>query len=324
MRIEQFQPNGKKPIGEGNERKVYVDPHHEGKVIAETRLEVKQETPLQLKGKYYLTKIVHNLFPKNIPDIYQVGESKESDGSIQTIDRERITQSAEHEKLKLALQDGNEGAIDEATKLVVADIGAEMSEIDMRLSEIGLGFNIDTTIENYTRDDQGNVRYLESFTPWQVDIVNPNELEILFEEDSLREAINQLPDEKLRNECLRHLDRLLGLLEEERTQLREQKEPERPDCRERVEAFETKYAPYFSEEMFTHLNNITTVSEALADIKRKSVKIILGEVLTELQSLKSETNISDEEFERLFAKRNALMRAFGTLRNGAIDRSEPK
>lgn len=324
MRIEEFQPNRQKPIGEGNERKVYVDPNREGRVIAETRLEAKQETPLQLKGKYYLTKIVHNLFPKNIPDVYQAGESKKSDGSIQTIDRERITQSAEHEKLKLALQDGDEGTIDEATKLVVADIGAEMSEIEMRLSEIGLGFNIDSTIENYTRDDQGNVRYLEPFSPWQVDIVNPKELEVLFDEAALREAIENIPDEKTKNDCLGYFNRLLDLLEQERKGLQEQKEPERPDCRERVEAFETKYAPYFSEETLAHLNAITSVSAALADIKRKSVKIVLGEILKELEAMKSETNITNEEYTKLYAKRNALMRAFGTLRNGAIDRSEPK
>lgn len=324
MRLEQFQSAGQEPIGEGKDRKVFVDPKNKDRVIAETKADAEKETLLQLKGKYYLTKIVHNLLPENIPDVYQTGEAKEKDGGVQTIDRERITQSTEHEKLKLALRNEDENAVNEAEKLVIENIGAEMSALDMKLSEIGLGFNIDSTIENYTRDDQGNVRYLESFTPWQVDIVNPKELEVLFDEEALREAIDQVSDEKTKNECLRYLDRLLELLEEERVELHEQKEPERPDCRERVGAFETKYAPYFSKETLAHLNAISSVSEALNDVKRKSVKIILGEILTELQSMKSETNISDEEYAGLYAKRNALMRAFGTLRNGAIDRSEPK
>lgn len=324
MRPEKFQSAGQEPIGEGKDRRVFIDPKNEARVIAETKDDVEQETPLQLKGKYYLTKIVHNLFPENIPDIYQVGEAKEEDGSVQTTDRERITQSAEHEKLKLALHDGDEAAVKEAEGLVIRDIGKEMSTLDMKLSEIGLGFNIDSTLENYTRDDKGNVHYLESFTPWQVDVVDPKELEVLFDEVALREAIEKVSDEKTKNECLRYLERLLELLEEERQQLQEQKEPERPDCRERVEKFEAEYAPYFSKETLAHLNAITSVSEALADIKRKSVKVVLGEILKELQAMKSETNITDEEYAKLYAKRNALMRAFGTLRNGAIDRSEPK
>lgn len=44
----------------------------------------------------------------------------------------------------------------------------------------------------------------------------------------------------------------------------------------------------------------------------------------ELQAMKSETNITQQEYDKLYAKRNALMRAFGTYRNGSFDRSDPK
>lgn len=325
MRLEQFQSADKKPLGEGEERKVFLDPNREERVIAETKDQEVKETPRQLKGRYYLTKIVHGLLPENIPDVYQAGEAKEENGSTQTTDRERIVLTAGHEKLRAALRDNDEKAIEEARKDLVTDMGAEMSALDMNLSEIGLGFSIDdSNVGNYMRDGQGNVRYLESFKPWQKDIVNPQELEVLFDEDELREAIERLADEKTRNECLRYLDRLLELLEEEKRSLQEQNEPERPDCRERVAAFETKLAPYLTKESLAYLNAITSVPEALADIKRKGVNLILGEILAELQAMRSETNLSQEEYERLLAQRNTLMRAYGTLRNGTIDRSEPK
>lgn len=322
MRLEQFQSVGNKPFGEGDERKVFVDPKREGRVIVENKDQAEYETTLQLKGRYYLTKIVHHLLPDEIPDIHQVGEAKAKDGGKQTIDRERVTHSTGQEALQQARHEGKDE--EEARQELIAEMGEEMGDLDMKLSKLGLGFNIDSNVGNYTRNASGKVNYLESFKPWQTDVVDPKELEVLFDEAALREAIDNIPDEKTKNECLSYLDRLLDLLEEERKGLQEQKEPERPDCRERVEAFETKYAPYFSEETLAHLNAITSVSEALADIKRKSVKIVLGEILTELQAMKSETNIADEEYKQLYAKRNALMRAFGTLRNGAIDRSEPK
>lgn len=322
MRLEQFQSVGNKPFGEGDERKVFVDPKREGRVIVENKDQAEYETTLQLKGRYYLTKIVHHLLPDEIPDIHQVGEAKAKDGGKQTIDRERVTHSTGQEALQQARHEGKDE--EEARQELIAEMGEEMGDLDMKLSKLGLGFNIDSNVGNYTRNASGKVNYLESFKPWQTDVVDPKELEVLFDEAALREAIDNIPDEKTKNECLSYLDRLLDLLEEERKGLQEQKEPERPDCRERVEAFETKYAPYFSEETLAHLNAITSVSEALADIKRKSVKIVLGEILTELQAMKSETNIADEEYKQLYAKRNALMRAFGTLRNGVIDRSEPK
>lgn len=322
MRIEQFKSAGIKPIGEGDERKVFIDPKREGRVIVENKDQAEHETTLQLKGRYYLTKIVHHLLPDEIPDIYQVGEAKAIDGGKQTIDRERVTHSTGQEALQQARHEGKDE--EEARQELIAEMGKEMSDLDMKLSEIGLGLNIDSNVGNYSRSASGEVNYLESFKPWQADVVDPKELEVLFDEDALREAIDTLNDEKVKSDCLEYLDRLLELFDEEKRILQEKKEPERPDCRERVLAFESKYEPYFSEEMLEHLNSIPSVSEALADIKRKSVKIILGEVLAELQTMKTETNITDEEHARLYAKRNALMRAFGTLRNGTIDRSEPQ
>jgi hypothetical protein len=319
MRLEKLQSANQKPIGEGDDHKVFVDPNHEGKVIVETKNDSVKETLPQLKGKYYLTKIAHTLLPDHIPNIHQATEWE--DGA-QTIDRERAPHTIGQEKLqKTRSNDGNE---EEARKLMLEEMGSEMTGLDMKLEDIGLGFNIDSNVGNYTRSASGKINYLETFKPWQVDIANPKELEVLFDESTLREAINKLTDKEARKECLQHLERLINLMDEEKKNLREQKKPDLPDCRERVEAFNSKYAPYLTEESLAHLNAIASMKEALEDIQRKSVKIILGEILLDLQALKNETNISEEDYGNLYAKRNALMRAHGTLRNGTIDHTEPK
>ncbi len=319
MRLEQFQSASKKPLGKGEGHEVFVDPNDEEKVIVETKKDSDEETLLQLKGKYYLTKIAHILLPEHIPDVYQVGQWK--DGT-QTIDRERISHTPGQTQLQKARHLGKDEV--EAAELMTKEMGSELLSIDMRLEEIGLGFNVDPNFGNYTRNTSGTINYLESFKPWQVDIADPKELEILFDESALREAIDKLTDEKTRKECLEHLERLLKLMEEERRNLREQANSELPDCRERVEAFHAKYDPYLTEESLTHLHAIASLEEALKDIRRQSVKIILGEMLQELQAIKNETNIPEEEYARLYAKRNTLMRAYGTFRNGAFDRTEPK
>ncbi len=114
MRFGEFKPGPAKPIGEGKEKKVYVNPENQDRVIAEIKkpkeAEYKMDVPLdysprQLKGAFYLTKIAHLLLPKNVPEIYQAGESAEGQ---QTIDAERIAHSPEHTSVLALLATGTE------------------------------------------------------------------------------------------------------------------------------------------------------------------------------------------------------------------------
>src|SRR5687767_12610518 len=97
MRVEKFESAGREPIGEGKENKVFVDPKNEKRVIAERKEGAEKDSFRQLKGRYYLTKIVHELLPLHIPDIYQTTQT--STGQ-QTIDRERINHSESHAQLQ--------------------------------------------------------------------------------------------------------------------------------------------------------------------------------------------------------------------------------
>lgn len=65
MRMRQEQ------IGEGFEKIVFSDPKRPEMVIAGIREdEVRPVPPADIKARYYLQKIIHMLFPKNIPDIH--------------------------------------------------------------------------------------------------------------------------------------------------------------------------------------------------------------------------------------------------------------
>lgn len=218
MRLNSFESAGRKFLGEGNEKKVFINPEDENRVISEIKEGSEKDTPRELKGRYYLTKIIHLLLPKNIPDVHQV---EESSSGKQTIDTSRISHTKEHSLLQEMRQpgSGSEEGFESAKKMIVDDMGAEMHELDLKLEQIGLGFNIDPFVGNYTKDEAGNVHYLETFKPWQVDVVNKKDLEVLFNEESLRSAIEEISDPGTKEVCLQYLERLLTLLAEERQEL---------------------------------------------------------------------------------------------------------
>ncbi len=101
MRLESFASDGITPIGQGEQKKVFVDPKNEKRIIAEIKkaTSVEKYSPRQLKGAFYLTKIIHNILPKNIPNIYQVSTTTEG---TQTIDRERVAHTSGHAALQEA------------------------------------------------------------------------------------------------------------------------------------------------------------------------------------------------------------------------------
>ncbi|TRZ80014.1 hypothetical protein D4R86_05055 [bacterium] len=218
MRLNKFESAGISPLGEGEQKKTFINPEDERKIISETRESAEKDTPRQLKGRYYLTKIAHLLLPKNIPDIYQAGESR---NETQTVDTERISHTLGHTFLQEERRSGADEGF--ARKQMIEEMGAGMGEVDLELERIGLGFNIDSNVGNYTKDEAGNVYYLETFKPWQADPVNPKELEVLFDEDELRGAIEDISDQETKEKCTHYLERLLALLEEEKQELQEER-----------------------------------------------------------------------------------------------------
>lgn len=327
MRLTPFESAGQEPLGEGEDRKVFVDPEDETRVISERRdsFEIEGEkgpekdTIYQLKGRFYLTKIAHLLLPKNIPDVYQAGESP--DGK-QTIDAERISHTEGHAMLQKArLFDMSEKA---AARKMQKEMGQEIQDVTMSLSDLGFGFNIDENISNFTKDEEGNVHYLETFKPWDIHAENPKKrgVEVLFGEEELRAAIDAIPDEEEKAKCIGYLERLNALLDEERQEqkkLQEEYLAGLPDCTSEIARFEENMEPLLKEEVLSHLHAITTEAEAGADLKRAVAKAALNLGLADLKKMLNETNISDEEYLRLYEKFQTLSRAVGMINSGKVD-----
>jgi hypothetical protein len=319
MRLNKFESAGSEPLGEGDEKKVFVDPKNETRVISERKDAAGKDTPRQLKGRYYLGKIAHALLPGHIPDIYQAGESV--DGK-QTVDIERIPHSAGQallQKLRRASQN------EEPAREKLEEERLAMRGLDDDLEKIGFGFALDQNAGNYTKDEAGSTYYLETFKPWRADDVDPKELEVLFDEEALREAIDELPDEKARDECFQHLERLLALLGEEKKdtkELQENRESSLLDCKPGIEKFEATIAPFLEEQVLASLHEITsykTVAEILSNEERNRAKEACDLVFSQLKFLQEKTNITAEDYKALYEKYMTIRRAVGVLNGGIVD-----
>ena len=341
MRLDNFEaPPDAKPLGEGSERRVFVDPNNESRVIAEKKEGTGRETPQKLKGRFYLTKIVHQLLPENVPDIYQTKSNIATEvvrlypleGSLhedqaeeefidlitlklqQTIDRERMPHTPGHAALQKALQSNEDPT--PAEQQMVTEMAGGMGELDMKLEKIGLGFGIDEHAESYTKDAKGNVQYLGAFNPWEIDVTDPNKLEVLFDEEGLRGAIEKIPNESVKKECTDYLERLLVLKEEDERGLQERNRIEkekREECGPFVAEVKAWLTPFLEESMLTTLNAIQTEEEADKSIERALAKKALIPIYKQLEFLREKTNITPEAYDELDQQRKILSRAVGMI-----------
>mgnify|MGYP001234669953 CR=1 FL=1 len=67
-----------RPIGIGVEKRIFRNELDPNKIRAEFREKLTDE---EIKGIYYFNKLLHLLFPNNIPEIYRAGNLKEGAGS---------------------------------------------------------------------------------------------------------------------------------------------------------------------------------------------------------------------------------------------------
>ena len=316
MKFGRFESAGLKPLGSGDQKNVFVDPGNEKRVVSEIKKEAEKDTPRQLKGRYYLTKIAHLLLPENIPDIYQAGESHEGG---QNVYAERISHTAGHALIQKARQEGGDEAA--ALKISVKELGRGAWDLDLELERIGLGFNVDDkNIANYTKNEKGSVYYLETFKPWRVDDFDKNELKVLFEEEDMRDAIDGLSDQETKEKCLKYLERILELMTEEEKELRERREASLQECGPYVEELEGILAPLLTAESLTLLHSIETEEEAMASLERTFARKARVPILKKLQFLEEKTtNVTDEQCADLRQKYKILDRAIGTVNGGKVD-----
>jgi hypothetical protein len=312
MRIEKFESENLEPIGQGEENKVFVDPSNESHVIVERKDEAERDSFRQLRGRFYLTKIVHALMPNNIPDIYQTTETATGQ---QTIDRERVSHSEEQAELQTARKSGaDEEAIADSMN---AKMGKEMSDLTLKLSDIGLGFNIDENVGNYTQDESGNMYYLETFNPWQSDLSRPEGIEVLFNQETLKKAIDEISDPQTREQCLGYLKRLETLIEEEKTNNKaevgvENGGPELSKLKAAFTLFELQHP-------LDELMAIKSADDADKSELRKSARAAVGLLLKELDALSRQRFLTPDQYRELDDRYRKISRAIGIINGASVD-----
>jgi hypothetical protein len=197
------------PIGEGGEKNVFQDPiDPKNKVRIEFKHGMKDVN--QIKGRYYLQKIIHLLFPKNTPDIYLAGAKPNSHLRMQ-----RIKADSAHEEMQKIIfrmksftdSPGESERLSELERKTTKN--PKVEELIKRFHEAGI--RIDTFGRNYAFDETGEVQYLDNQRPWELKgdgtISSFN-----FDENLLHEAILKLPPQR-KIDALKYFERLMRLKE---------------------------------------------------------------------------------------------------------------
>lgn len=367
MRFGEFKPGPAKPIGEGKEKKVYVNPENPDRVVAEIKnpkeIEFKADDPIpysprQLKGAFYLTKIAHLLLPKNVPEIYQAGESAQGQ---QTMDAERIAHTPGQEALQIAYKLGadakaaaevfkgkeidpetldalqkayklGEDAKAEADALINKEMGPEIIETTDKLVRLGLGNMLESETDSggYTKNEGGEVQYIKPLMPWEViKTAGRHQLTLQFDEKTLTRAINRkLKESKdgtirgAREECLSYLDRIKELFAEDVQAYAAFDQENLKDPEQGIEDIEFLFRAFRQANNLEMLSTITDAKVALVSPERIAAKSQLLGIWQAMQELQNTTKVTQEQYVELDKKYKDLSRrAIGIMRGAIVDHS---
>lgn len=188
--------NDENKIGKaGGEKTVYELQNDPKKVVGFFHESVK-ETPNIIKARYYLTKIIHLLFPNNVPDMHMAASNPHA------IISDKVMRS-------------NNPDLPRPTY-------SQMTEIADRFEQAGV-YGLDLAgAENFIRDTSNNIFYVDSFTPWVIDyddtqLIHP--VERFYSPEGLEKSIQTLPPD-LADEAKEALERLNFLYEEDMKAIR--------------------------------------------------------------------------------------------------------
>ncbi len=194
-------------IGQGAEKEIYLSKDND--VIA--ILKYLEDSPEAFKGRYYLTKILHYIFPQNIPDIYAVFYDRNSVLRIEfkNLEKEYIQLIADlyflnnypiHnddiESLSIRYQKRKEKIIRDPNYI----------DLINKLKECGV--LVDGNFLNFSYDNNGNLVYIDnSFIPWSTDN-KKNIFSINYNYNNLKKMIEEKLQKENKDRALRYLQRL--------------------------------------------------------------------------------------------------------------------
>lgn len=174
----KINPEKLKKLGSGTEKRVYEDPNNPDRALGIYH-ESQTESAERVKGRFYLTKILHLLLPKNVPDMHLAA----SDPHAIVVDKVRGWNAVDY-------VDYDENKFSSAFK-----------ELRSKLESVGIDW-IDGYSENFIFDKDGNLFFVDSFQPW-----SEESCKSWFDKEKLELALQNLEDKK-RDEGLSYLKRL--------------------------------------------------------------------------------------------------------------------
>lgn len=219
----RFNPENMQPLGEGGEKKVYIHPEDEEKVVAFFRRgQASSETPASMKGRFYLTKILHLLIPDSIPDIHFA--SKDGQDATLVSERKHLgEQYDEHNRLFIKAMNGTI-AQEEYREMYSAGSdhmesldNESMEELSTKLYRLGVTADMSAT--NLGKDKNNNLVYVDnSFRPWTYSknesLYGDKAIHKFYRPERILELADKLP-ERDREKALAYLKRLEELYAEE-------------------------------------------------------------------------------------------------------------
>ncbi len=219
----KFNPENMQSLGEGGEKKVYIHPEDEEKVVAFFREGPKSsETAASMKGRFYLTKILHLLIPDSVPDIHLA--TRNDDEAVLVSERKHL--GDEYSKFSrlndLNLQ--NTLPSNELYKLSNAEsehaYTLDQDAMDSLYSKLDeLGVLIDFSTPNLGNDSDNNLIYVDnSFRPWRYsqkeNLYGEKSINKFYSPKNIRKQAEKLSEQD-RDKVLAYLDRLEALYDEE-------------------------------------------------------------------------------------------------------------
>lgn len=175
-----------KVLGRGGEKSVYENPNNPEQAVGLFHRS-KAESAERAKGRFYLTKIMHLLFPKNIPDMH-LAASNPYAIIVDKIENESKAVTYEHRDT------------------------SDLRGVTRKIKEAG--GSPDDNWFNFKFNKEGDINYVDSFRPW-FKYPGKSELQLDFDKEKLEAAVQNLDDDK-KELALSYLKRLDEMYEKDK------------------------------------------------------------------------------------------------------------
>ncbi len=160
-----------------------------------------EKSPNFVKAQYYLTKLIHKLFPANVPDVYftsiNEGDKITMDQRVEVVDGERTKRK------------------EKADPFTSKRINAVQDIFR------NLGLNFDQFDWNFNVDKDGNIIYMDSFRPW-FDFERTGAPILKLNVVAVNKLIENIKDARSKEECTNYLERIKFLYDQEMDVLNKQ------------------------------------------------------------------------------------------------------